>query len=584
MGAWCIRLEGGIRVLEQYRYKRGALPSPPDDRDYSLHVPMAAALPERYIPEIKPVIGKQAHSNCTAWALAYAYEASQQKQFSKGYLYGEREETDYQGQGMYLRDILKGALKHGNVLYPTYPYEYEVTKAQRHVRDRQAALRQAAAPYRIEAYAKLNNAYEAKQARLSGMGVIFSAACSHLKAGMNNVLPMNFPTYGHHAMAVIGWDDNYNGGAYAYCSQSWGTAFGDTGFCYVLWTDIFRDWDVWAVTFAEETDPTKPYIRRTLRKGMEGEDVKELQTLLVDIGFAVGTIDGIFGSKTDSAVREYQRSRNLMVDGIVGTDTWAALDAGAEPAEPSPLLDEFIAYLEEQVKNHSGYCWGAQGQLNTTATDAWIRQRETSTANANRAIAFKNKQIAAGYGNVMRWFDCSGLGMYFLQNMKGVYKGDMSANTMMGKCAKITRSELRRGDWVFRVSDKAYHIGYIVDDNLNVIEAMGRDEGVVKRPLNASGTSYWNAYGRPAAFESEPQPEPKPEPTPEPTESIFAICTGESVNLRAGRGTQYDILGVVRKDDKLLAMPEVDGWHEVAAVIGGKIVVGYMSGKYVKGD
>ena len=37
---------------------------------------------------------------------------------------------------------------------------------------------------------------------------------------------------------------------------------------------------------------------------------------------------------------------------------------------------------------------------------------------------------------------------------------------------------------------KAHHIGYIVDESLNVIEAKGRDDGVVKRSLNASESGY----------------------------------------------------------------------------------------------
>ena len=75
---------------------------------------------------------------------------------------------------------------------------------------------------------------------------------------------------------------------------------------------------------------------------------------------------------------------------------------------------------------------------------------------------------------------------------------------MMGKCTMIKKSDLKRGDWVFRVSKgRASHIGYIVDDALNVVEAKGRDEGVVKRHINANGSSYWNAYGRPEIFKAE---------------------------------------------------------------------------------
>ena len=51
-------------------------------------------------------------------------------------------------------------------------------------------------------------------------------------------------------------------------------------------------------------------------------------------------------------------------------------------------LSKFIAYLHEQVQNHSIYVWGAQGQQGAAITEAWIKRRETSTTNANRAIKF----------------------------------------------------------------------------------------------------------------------------------------------------------------------------------------------------
>lgn len=167
-------------------------------------------------------------------------------------------------------------------------------------------------------------------------------------------------------------------------------------------------------------------------------------------------------------------------------------------------LNKFIDYLEEQVRNHSIYVWGAQGQKAPTITASWIRSREDTARNANRAIAYWQKQVSAGYGNVLRAFDCSGLGMYFLYNMHKVLNSDLSAHNMYGKCTKITKTQLKRGDWVFRMSSgRCYHIGYVVDDGLNVIESKGRDDGVIKRGLNGNGASYWNAFGRPACFKKE---------------------------------------------------------------------------------
>jgi hypothetical protein len=40
-------------------------------------------------------------------------------------------------------------------------------------------------------------------------------------------------------------------------------------------------------------------------------------------------------------------------------------------------LQEFINILEEQVKNHSIYIWGAQGQCYPTVTEKWIKAKES---------------------------------------------------------------------------------------------------------------------------------------------------------------------------------------------------------------
>lgn len=64
---------------------------------------------------------------------------------------------------------------------------------------------------------------------------------------------------------------------------------------------------------------------RNLKRGSRGSDVKALQLLLAGNGQEPGTADGIFGVKTDGAVRAYQQARGLRVDGIAGKNTMAAL-------------------------------------------------------------------------------------------------------------------------------------------------------------------------------------------------------------------------------------------------------------------
>jgi GH25 family lysozyme M1 (1,4-beta-N-acetylmuramidase) len=62
----------------------------------------------------------------------------------------------------------------------------------------------------------------------------------------------------------------------------------------------------------------------TLRTGSTGTDVTALQLLLQEHGITV-TADGQFGSGTDAAVRSFQSSAGLTVDGVVGPNTWTAL-------------------------------------------------------------------------------------------------------------------------------------------------------------------------------------------------------------------------------------------------------------------
>lgn len=73
----------------------------------------------------------------------------------------------------------------------------------------------------------------------------------------------------------------------------------------------------------------------TLSQGAKGPEVAELQQLLLAAGCNPGAVDGDFGPATASAVRFFQATRGLSVDGVVGPQTWGALRANA-PAVISP--------------------------------------------------------------------------------------------------------------------------------------------------------------------------------------------------------------------------------------------------------
>lgn len=72
---------------------------------------------------------------------------------------------------------------------------------------------------------------------------------------------------------------------------------------------------------AESTEAHLP----VLRKGSIGEAVKVLQSRLNAVGYACGSVDGIFGIRTQTAVIAFQAENGLIKDGIVGQKTWAEL-------------------------------------------------------------------------------------------------------------------------------------------------------------------------------------------------------------------------------------------------------------------
>lgn len=72
---------------------------------------------------------------------------------------------------------------------------------------------------------------------------------------------------------------------------------------------------------------------RLLRRGRVGWDVAALQFALAWHGFPSGLFDGVFGPRTDTALRRFQRFAGLSVDGVAGPATLAEL-RGPLPASP----------------------------------------------------------------------------------------------------------------------------------------------------------------------------------------------------------------------------------------------------------
>lgn len=82
----------------------------------------------------------------------------------------------------------------------------------------------------------------------------------------------------------------------------------------------------------------------TVKNGSKGTEVSTLQTKLNSIGNYGLTVDGIFGAKTEAAVKDFQKKKGLDVDGIVGPKTWAALGVTTTTATNSKCIDPSVIY------------------------------------------------------------------------------------------------------------------------------------------------------------------------------------------------------------------------------------------------
>ncbi len=61
------------------------------------------------------------------------------------------------------------------------------------------------------------------------------------------------------------------------------------------------------------------------KRGASGETVKKIQQRLSDWGYYSGAIDGVYGSRTEEAVKKFQKKNGLTADGVAGPATLAAI-------------------------------------------------------------------------------------------------------------------------------------------------------------------------------------------------------------------------------------------------------------------
>ena len=160
----------------------------------------------------------------------------------------------------------------------------------------------------------------------------------------------------------------------------------------------------------------------TLKKGSRGAEVKTLQQKLNSMA------DGIFGSLTEEAVKEFQKNNGLTADGIVGQKTWEKLG---------------VSYNPRNIKEIIVHCSATpEGKDYTTAQiKQWHLQRGFSDIGYHYVI-YRDGSIHTGRAESVSGAHCTGhntisIGVCYIGGMDSANKNPKDTRTDAQKASLI---------------------------------------------------------------------------------------------------------------------------------------------------
>jgi cell wall-associated NlpC family hydrolase len=216
------------------------------------------------------------------------------------------------------------------------------------------------------------------------------------------------------------------------------------------------------------------YGSRTMREGMSGKDVKQLQRYLTGAGFQT-TADGAFGPLTARSVRRFERSDARPVDGVVPRKDANAIQKAATKAEL-----EQTEPVEETPPTETGRATITSDGLAVAPADAPEAVKQVIAA--GNEIAKKPYEYGGGHGD---WtdsgYDCSGSVSYALHGAGLVSRPRDSGEFMSWRFAG-------RGAWI-TVYAHASHV-YMKVAGLRFDTSGLREDGTRWHDTRASREGY----------------------------------------------------------------------------------------------
>ena len=254
-------------------FKSGLLRSPVDERNYKLSyicntegitIPNEFCLIDKSKIEIK---NQGSIGCCVGESLAYHNFVTEYirnngnaKEFSVGWVYGNRLAVDNQNSGMIPQEALKRYMEDGIVYQEDFPVLVEMPDIETKVLAVKDSLLPKAKLHKIKAYAELNTIEEMKIALIQLKTPLFVGIpiCQSFFSGQHEGIISN-PDFnkeqplGYHGIIIIGWS-LINGNYYWINPNSWGSENGDKGFNYL--PIDFPFCEVYGITDDELINPT----------------------------------------------------------------------------------------------------------------------------------------------------------------------------------------------------------------------------------------------------------------------------------------------------------------------------------------
>lgn len=193
------------------------------------------------------------------------------------------------------------------------------------------------------------------------------------------------------------------------------------------------------------SDSAKYY---TMYPGDSGDDIKEMQDRLAQLGYFEGTSTGYFGSITTNAVKCFQETNGLAIDGVVGKNTRKLL------------------YSDEAKASAGGSSASSSSSSGSGASSGSSSSASSDNSTIQRVLDVANSQMGKPYSygsSGPNSYDCSGFVYYCLKN-SGVATGRLSSAgySNVSSWQDISdMSSLSVGDLIYFKSDKSSVVSHI---------------------------------------------------------------------------------------------------------------------------